>query len=348
MTLKEKLLDAEEYLDTYKLKLKEKLGLFESAMAYPYRGYGNEQQAILKGRVLEKEKTIHSDEARDRGALHNALRFFKRYESDEIPGVTLMASFAGSEKTVTSGGDGYFEFHFNYHEKPDPGWHPVTIEVVESKYDLSLRETSEAEIFIPQDSPDFGIISDVDDTLIESNATNLIERIVTMIRHTARTRPVFEGVKELYDGLLQNGRNPLWFVSGSSYNLHDLLTELAEFNELPKAPFMLRDLGMDDNQWLKRDTSPYKMMHLRNLFEMYPQLSFVLLGDSGQQDPEIYKKLAGEFPGRIRAIYIRHVTGEDRRKEVEAIAGELTMPVVLISDSKDALRHAEETGLITA
>ena len=73
MTLRETLMQAEHYLDEYKRKTKEKLGLFEKAIIYPYRGYGNDTKAVLKGRVLEKEKTIHGDDAKDKGMIHNAL-----------------------------------------------------------------------------------------------------------------------------------------------------------------------------------------------------------------------------------------------------------------------------------
>jgi phosphatidate phosphatase APP1 len=346
MTLKDKLIDAEHYLEKYKLKLKEKLGLFDTAIIYPYRGYGTDRKAVLKGRVLEQEKTIHGDEARDEGVLHNALRFFKRYESDEIPGVNIHASFAGCEQTVTSNADGFFEFTFDYDKKPSPGWHEVTLRLVGSEYDLPIRETSTGEIFIPEDSPDFGIISDVDDTLIESNATNLMERIVTMMKHTARSRPVFEGAKELYDELTGEKKNPLWFVSGSSYNLHDLLIELAEYNELPKAPFMLRDLGLDDTQWVKRDTHKYKMMQLEHLLDMYPDLNFILIGDSGQQDPEIYRQVIENYPQRIRAVYIRHVTGTKREKEIQQIAENLELPLTLFCESKEAISHCRSEGFI--
>ncbi len=346
MTFKDKLTEAEHYLDTYKLKVKEKLGLFETSIIYPYRGYGNDQNAVLKGRILEKEKTIHEDEARDKGILHNALRFLKRYESDEIPGVTIRGSFAGCEQTVTSNDDGYFQFNFEYREKPRPGWHDVQLHVVDTEYDVPLKKECTAKIFIPAENPEFGIISDVDDTLIESNATNLLERIVTMMKHTARSRPVFEGVKDLYDALTAGGKNPLWFVSGSSYNLHDLLTELADFNNLPMAPFLLRDLGLNESQWIKQDTTPYKMKHLTHLLDMYPSLNFVLIGDSGQQDPEIYCKVINNYPGRVKAVYIRHVAGQKRADEIKGMSENLELPITLITKSEEAISHAHSNSLI--
>ncbi len=346
MTLRETLLKAEHYLDEYKRQTKEKLGLFEKAILYPYRGYGNDTKAVLKGRVLEKEKAIHGDNSEDKGIVHNALRFLKRYESDEIPGVRIKASFAGDEQEVTSNDDGYFEFWFSYERKPAPGWHDVQLHVTGSEYDVPMETEAVARIFIPRDDARFGVISDVDDTLIESNATNLIERIKTMVTHTARSRPVFEGAVELYDTFSDNYKNPLWFVSGSSYNLHDLLTELCHFNDIPEAPFLLRDLGLDDTQWLKRDTAAYKMEHLRHIFNMYPGMNFILFGDSGQQDPEIYRKTEQEFPDRILAVYIRHVADESRGEQIKTMARDMRVPLVMIRDSSEAISHAKELNLI--
>ena len=52
----------------------------------------------------------------------------------------------------------------------------------------------------------------------------------------------------------------------------------------------------------------------------YPDLPFVLMGDSGQQDPELYTRLAETHPGRVRAIYIRDVSCDRRDAAVDEMA----------------------------
>ncbi len=208
MSVRESIIKAEKYLDKYKRQTKEKLGLFETAIIYPYRGYGNDKKALLKGRVLEQEKAIHSSERENReGLMYNALRFLKRYESDEIPGITIQGEFAGQIQSTTSGDDGYFELIFHYDKRPTPGWNEVPLKVVEKEMDIPIKMEATGEIFIPEVSANYGIISDVDDTLIESNATNLIERIKTMVTHNAHSRPVFDGVEHLYQALSNNFQN---------------------------------------------------------------------------------------------------------------------------------------------
>jgi phosphatidate phosphatase APP1 len=82
----------------------------------------------------------------------------------------------------------------------------------------------------------------------------------------------------------------------------------------------------------------------------YPDLPFVLIGDSGEEDPEIYLQAAHEYPARIPAIYIRDVTSGERDAQVHAIAGEarsLGTEMVLVPDTVAAAEHAASIGLIS-
>ena len=64
----------------------------------------------------------------------------------------------------------------------------------------------------------------------------------------------------------------------------------------------------------------HKLGPIRRILETYPALSFVLLGDSGQQDPELYLRVLREHPGRICAIYIRDVSATRRDRQVDELA----------------------------
>jgi len=74
-----------------------------------------------------------------------------------------------------------------------------------------------------------------------------------------------------------------------------------------------------------------------------------LIGDSGQQDPEIYAQVVRDNPGRIRAIYIRDVS-EDRRdtavRELIRTAETYNVPMLLVPDTVEAAEHAASLGLI--
>ena len=89
---------------------------------------------------------------------------------------------------------------------------------------------------------------------------------------------------------------------------------------------------------------------IEKMFSLYDTLPFVLIGDSGQRDPEVYAELVDEFPDRIRAIYIRHVhRGTDRDRAIQALAERTAArgcDMVLANDSLEMAQHAFQHGYI--
>ena len=95
--------------------------------------------------------------------------------------------------------------------------------------------------------------------------------------------------------------------------------------------------------------SDYKLGVLRNILSFYPELSFILIGDSGQEDPEIYRAIVDEYPERILAIYIRDVTGASRSEEVSRLAKEVAgapSTLLLAPDTLAMAEHALTAGWI--
>jgi phosphatidate phosphatase APP1 len=132
---------------------------------------------------------------------------------------------------------------------------------------------------------------------------------------------------------LHAGINPLFYVSKSPWNLYAPLVEFLDHQGLPAGPLVLRDFGL-------RMKKNHKTEAIEAILGTYPGLPFVLIGDSGEQDPEIYADIARRFPGRVRAIYIRSVS---RRKLPQA-----GYPLILAPDSLYAAAHAAAEGLIQA
>jgi phosphatidate phosphatase APP1 len=139
--------------------------------------------------------------------------------------------------------------------------------------------------------------------------------------------------------------NPIFYVSSSPWNIYDVLEDFLDVHGVPPGPLFLKDwsLGVLGKH---RD---HKLGIIRSLLETYPELPFVLIGDSGEEDPEIYRQAVREHPGRVRAIYIRDVTTAARDAEVRAIAKEvraLGVEMVLAPDTAVAAEHAASIGLI--
>jgi phosphatidate phosphatase APP1 len=332
----------ENGLDRIKFRVKDLLELFDPVIIYPYRGFGNQHEAFLHGRILEKEPLIHESNELEENLWTNLRKAWDRYESDEIPGATVQGRLNDIEATATSDKEGYFTLHFklNNEQSLDNGWHKVALTLVDLPFDVDYERETYGEVLIADQSCDFGIISDVDDTIIKSNIMHPWKKVITMLKNDAESRIAFEGVPELYQKMVKGNKNPLLFVSGSSYNLYDMLTRFCEHHDLPKAPFFLRDLGLDNKQWIKQDTHPYKFSHIEHILKVYPELSFICIGDSGQEDPEIYRDIHLKHPGRIMAIYIRHVHTDERLHQLKIIQKSLDIPMLIMKDSSDALDHA--------
>jgi phosphatidate phosphatase APP1 len=93
----------------------------------------------------------------------------------------------------------------------------------------------------------------------------------------------------------------------------------------------------------------HKLHWIRTLLETYPSLPFILIGDSGEADPEIYLKATQSYPGRIAAIYIRDVAPEARDRAIPAIAEQVRAAgseMLLVRDTVEAAIHAASRGFI--
>ncbi|MGK7392639.1 MAG: App1 family protein [Candidatus Cyclobacteriaceae bacterium M2_1C_046] len=355
--LKKIIAPLEKNFDSVKLVVKKKLNLFDPIFIYPYRSYGFKDEVILIGRVLEKERVVHKQETKD-SLLRNLYRFFKRYESDEIPGVKLEVKYGGETYHTTTDDEGYYHLKIPAKKNEDqPFWDKVHFKIIDTPADLEGDFTATGEIMFPNEGSEFGVISDVDDTILDSNATNFLLKVKTLAFNNARARIAFPGVAALYRGLIaKNGskyKNPLWFISGSSWNIYDMLNRFCEEKNIPKAPFLLRQLDIDAKKIIKKDAIPYKLGHLRPLMKFTDPLPFILIGDSGQKDPEIYKTIAEEFPGRVKAIYIRGLTpniSDERDKEIKKMAKELkkkNIDMILADNSLEAAKHANKNNWIS-
>ncbi len=150
---------------------------------------------------------------------------------------------------------------------------------------------------IPGPGARFGVISDVDDTVLVTGATDAVGMARTVFTGNALSRMTFDGVAELYRALRGEQGNPIFYVSSSPWNLYDLLDDFLALNGLPAGPILLRDWGLSSIELLPTDHHHHKLGTIHAILSTYPDLPFLLLGDSGQQDPEIYAQIAGGASG---------------------------------------------------
>lgn len=331
-----------------------RIGKTENPHVQPYRGYGNHSQFLVMGRALRDPGVTEATDTDN--WLRNLANSYKRIETDELPGARVRVTWGSVAQELTADDEGFFRamLPLSTPAPPDAGhWHNAHIKLLEPA-PVTGGEVI-AQTMVPPVDAQFGIISDLDDTVIKTGATDVIRMVRATLLGNARTRVPFPGVAAFYAalqaGATRTSFNPIFYVSSSPWNLYDVLEQFMALQRIPMGPVMLRDWGMSLAK-LPINHSTHKLESIHEIFAMYPTLPFVLIGDSGQQDPEIYLEVARTYPGRVRVAYIRDVTsGTARTASLQRVAAEMAQvgsTLVVVADTMAAARHAAEAAWINA
>lgn len=342
----------ESAADKFSLKRRQKKNFDNPLKIVPFFGYGTNEKIRIKGRVLEDEGAIvsHAEDS----VWRNIFNMYRRFETDEIPFARVKAVFQNSETETVADDEGYFTAEFsNVEIAAEKLWQEIGFELLEP-VSIDKQQPKTAGSFLTQlPGAKFGVISDIDDTVMETNVLNRLKMLITTIAANEHTRVPFEGVSAFYralqKGISGNENNPIFYVSSSPWNLYGFLIEFMRKHEIPFGPLFLKDFG-SHTIFNGGDHLEHKIENITHILETFAHLPFVLIGDSGEKDPEIYRQINEKFPGRIRAVYIRDVNpNPERRESVSKLITDLNdkrTRFVFASDSEFAARHAAENGLI--
>jgi phosphatidate phosphatase APP1 len=348
--------DAENHYDRLRYRLHYRLGGPDPIKIIPYRGYGSREMLYLKGRVLEDKGDLVST---DNDSLwDNLLEMYRRLESTEVPHARILARFEDREQEVIADEEGFFEVVI-HPSHPLPGnqmWQNLELELLEPH---SPRQTgpvrATGQVLVPPDTAELAVISDIDDTVIQTDVTRVLRMARNIFLGNASTRLPFPGVAALYKALYhgRDGKrcNPLFYVSSSPWNLYGLLDEFFQINNIPIGPVLfLRDWGTNRQEILPTSHHRFKLEQIVRIMDAYPHLPFILVGDSGQQDPEIYAEVAARDPGRVRAVYIRNVSRDlERPAAVRRLAEKMIESegtLILADNTLVIAEHAVSKGWI--
>jgi phosphatidate phosphatase APP1 len=306
-----------------------------------YVGHGGAAGVVVRGRVLDDPPP--SEAVEGEGVVAAVRRTLRHFMTDELPGVPLRITVGGTVVETVTDPEGYFLVRLT----PERGsltspWTTGTVELAGAYRGLTESRTTTLDVRVPGPDARFGIVSDVDDTILETG----VQRIGQMVRQTftgsALTRTPFPGAAELYRDLAGGG-NPVFYVSSSPWNLHPFLVGFLRHRQFPMGPVLLRDLlgGASGRE--------QKAGRIHEVLDLHPDLPFVLIGDSGEKDPEVYADVVRSRPGRVLAVYIREVRldpGDGRVERVSEAWSDDTVPFVLAADSDAVRRHASTIGLL--
>lgn len=275
-----------------------------------YAGYRNATAARVRGRIVRYAKPLDAGE----GLLSRMRAMLAIYNSQELRGVTVRIEGYGQTHDVVSDEEGYFELELQLDEvlPPTTQWEQVRMAV-------PGRETETSSVDVPIMAPGadqkWGIISDIDDTVVETGATDFIKNWRRVLVERPQDRLAVPGAASLYKMIAGDHAAParaFFYVSSSPWNLYGFIAEFLELNAIPHGPMFLKDYGIDRTKFIDAGHDEHKLAAIETILAFYPDFRFLLIGDNGQRDVSIYAKAVEDYGRRVAGVFIRDVDGSCR------------------------------------
>ena len=350
--LRRKIHYAEGRLDNRRRSLRRRLGLSKPAIIQPYLGFGTSERLWFRGRVLEDRGEV--EHLNSHSLLTNLRYTYKRYASREIPGATVGWELGSQSGELITDDEGYFDLTIapgaDFDE--DGPWQNIDIKLLDAGKAEAPPLEARCRVRTPRPEALFGVISDIDDTIVKTGAFNFLKHWRTVVSHSAAGRQVLPGTSALYTALAEGPSgpetNPIVYVSSSPWNLADLFERFMALNDIPLGPMMLKDFGLDETKWFTGGHTGHKGKMIDRVMKTWPNLNFILIGDSGQRDADIYADAIERHPGRVMAVFIRDVAhvNEDQIKRLKEVAAANDIPTAVTDDLSAASEICVEHGWI--
>ncbi|WGK65478.1 App1 family protein [Croceiramulus getboli] len=324
---------------------------------HAYATYGTARHLYLLGRALT-HRGVDLNDTGLWGAFRNS---WKQFMSDEQRNTRLRIEWPqGHSDYVTTNDEGYFKLDQEATSldqwSNSEGWMNYQVAYDDQSLTAPIlgANTFQGKMLIPDANAEYGVISDVDDTILHTGVASFLKwRLIinSLFRHVAQRSPL-KGAAALYHqfhrGSSGTKANPIFYVSNSPWNLYHYLDTFLSTNNFPKGPLLLRDFKDPFQKQKAVPEKPHKQKEIRNILKTYPDLKFILIGDSGEHDADIYLEIAQEYPDRILAVYLRSVKHRKRVLRVRSVLESYeSVPAILVERSEQARDHALQQGLIS-
>ena len=312
---------------------------------------GSEQTWFIQGHVF-KGMALRSPR-KNATLWQNVVSMLKMFMVRTVEGARVELCFQGHGFITETDAQGFFEFRIEPKQLPQ-GWQSYELklldEVVEGQEEVSVQ----SEALIAYDF-EYGLISDIDDTFLVTHVTNKLRKLYTLLTNDFESRKPVEGVVQFYqalcDGVTQRS-NPFFYVSSSEWNLYEFLVNFTQTHNLPKGVFQLKEIKDQFMDFFRSGygSHDHKRKKIERILRLYPERSFIMLGDNGQHDPQIYAEVAQQYPQQIKAVYIRGVKkGHWPQTEAQlTLIRAHSIPALQFEHSREAFEHAQEQGFIEA
>ncbi len=316
-----------------------------------YMGYGNNKELICKGRILEQKKEISLTKG---SWFRNVFRTLNRANSNELSNITISLFYNDWEKEVCSNTEGYYLCKIPISNlQQDHSVHislNAHLKIKNIPLSFAQKEAiSNQEIIIPSKKASFGVISDIDDTILKTDVLSFLGwRVIynTFFYNALQRKPILKSniwYQKLH--LSNNVENPFFYVSNSPWNLYSMLKLFIEAHHFPLGPILLRDFGIKEYDDDYQNFETHKIDEIESILSSYPNLPFVLIGDGGQHDADTYIKIKKKHPDQIKYIFVYRLGKAKRQQKIEKLFENETN-CFFIKSAEEGITISSKIGLI--
>nr|WP_233613459.1 phosphatase domain-containing protein [Leucobacter edaphi] len=267
----------------------------------PYIGYGSTEWVRVLGRVLYlRPQTREHTRFRPDVAAVSRVRGWRTFTSLSVPHQKVRVLIDGTfvaEVTADRGGvvDAIVPVSLT------PGWHTITMQTADS-------EAVDAPVNIVDPKAEFGIISDVDDTILITALPRPAVAAWNSFVLDEHARSATPGMAVMLDHLVaEHPGSPVLYLSTGAWNAAPALSRFLARNLYPMGPLLLTDWGPTHDRWF-RSGREHKRRELKRLASEFPSVKWVLIGDDGQHDESLYHEFSTAHPENVAAVAIRQLS----------------------------------------
>ncbi len=310
-------------------------GLRPQVTGFP--GYGGEDWVRVVGRVL-----IAPPMRKDASGEYASVRGWRSFVAVPVGYAQVRIDVEGTIHDVVADRGGVIDTVIP--ARLDPGWQTVTMSVEGS-------EPVETRVFIVASDVRFGVVSDVDDTVMVTALPRPLLAAWNSFVVDEHARQPVPGMAVLLERLTrENPGTPVLYLSTGAWNVAPTLIRFLRRHLFPPGSILLTDWGPTHDRWF-RSGRDHKASNLQRLAAEFPRIRWLLVGDDGQHDDQIYTKFAIEHPGHVAAVAIRRLSPTEA-----VLAGGRTVvddhsaanvPWVTESDGAGLLERLEAVGIVS-
>ncbi|MFC0455253.1 App1 family protein [Arthrobacter liuii] len=265
-----------------------------------YQGYGSTTRVRVLGRVLLTRKPLPGSKAEHEAKNGNQnIRGWRAFTGVPLQFSDVEITIGDVVTRVTADRGGLIDTEVDV--QLSPGWHTAV---------LRAEGTEPAEALIQVIAPgvEFGIVSDIDDTVMVTALPRPFLALWNTFVLSERARMATPGMAVLLDRLtVEHPEAPVIYLSTGPWNAAPTLARFLTRNMYPKGTLLLTDWGLTQDRWF-RSGQDHKHRNLERLAQEFPDMRWLLIGDNGQHDEAIYSAFATENPDKVAAIAIRQLS----------------------------------------